>query len=146
MMTGEQILARLEDARVRKSDIAKTLGLPDSRVAEMYGGRRLLKLDEAVKLVETYQLEETRDEITPLPLPIARLLVLHVAQAVGHKLSAEDPLVSELAADLRAFALFAADRRVRDSVQAAEGFLRGMQTRRTGAAASQPSKRPRHGR
>lgn len=58
MMTGEQILARLDDAGVRKSQIARTLGIPDSRVAELYGGRRLLKLDEAVKLVEAYRLEE----------------------------------------------------------------------------------------
>jgi hypothetical protein len=146
MLSGDQILARLKDARVRKSDIARALGLPSSRVAEMYGGRRQMKLDEAVTLVEQFQLEEASSGITPLTTPIARLLVQHVALAVGAPLDAEDPRVSELAADLRAFSEFASDRRVRDSIQAADGFLHGIRLRRTGAEASQRSERPRSSR
>jgi hypothetical protein len=145
MMTGEQILARLDDAGIRKSQIARTLGIPDSRVAELYGGRRLLKLDEAVKLVEAYNLEEKAPAgaTTPLTIPVARLLVQYVAQAVGKPLKAESPLVSELAADLRAFSVFLSDPRVRDSIQAAEGFLQGIQLRKKGQEASQRSDRPR---
>ena len=144
-MTGEQILARLDDAGIRKSQIARTLGIPDSRVAELYGGRRLLKLDEAVKLVEAYNLEEkvAPGAISPLTIPIARLLVQYVAQAVGKPLLAESPQVSELAGDLRAFSVFLSDPRVRDSIQAAEGFLHGIQLRKKGQEASPRSDRPR---
>ena len=143
MMTGDQILARLKDAGIRKRDIAQTLRIPDSRVAEMYGGRRQMKLDEAVRLVEAFKLDETPQGITPLTTPIARLLVQHVALAVGAQLDPESPVVSALAADLRAFSEFAADRRVRDSIQAADGFLHGIRLRRIGAEASQRSERPR---
>ena len=141
MLNEEQIIARLDDAGVRKAAIAKTLGIPDSRVAEIYGGRRKLKLEEAIKLVETYKLEDApQDAISPIPLPVARLLVLYVAKAVGAQLAADSPLTSELAGDIRAFAVFASDRRVRDSLQSAEGFLQGIQARRLASEASPPTK------
>lgn len=143
MLTGDQILARLKDAGVRKSEIAKALAIPDSRVAELYSGKRLLKLAEAVKLVDKYELESGAESaFTPLTQPVARLLVQHVALEVGAELAPDSPEVTELAQDLRAFALFVSDPRVRDSIQAADGFLHGIRLRRLGSEASQRQERP----
>lgn len=135
MMDTAQLLARLEDANVKSADMARVLKLPSSRIAEIRGGRRQIKLDEAAKLVKAFGLEDSNSApITPLTTPIARLLVLHVSHSVGAALN--DEQVAELAADLRAFATFVADPHVRDSVQAATGFLQALQLRRKAPRAS----------
>lgn len=122
-----ELLARLEQRGVRNIDIANALGLPDSRVPEIRKKTRALKLDEAVKLVRAFGLEQGQ-EAAPLPLPIVRLAVLHIARRLGVSLREEQ--IADLAADLRAFSQFAADPRVRGSVEAAEGFFHALDYRR----------------
>lgn len=49
----------LDRAGGKQADIARTLGLPPSRVSEIYAGNRQLKLDEAIKLSEAYSVPIT---------------------------------------------------------------------------------------
>jgi predicted XRE-type DNA-binding protein len=144
VLNSTQLLARLTDAEIKNVEIARVLNIPESRVSEMRAGKRRIKLDEAVKLVEVFNLDEKAAQITPLTTPIARLLVLHVANAV--KADLPDEQVGELAADLRAFATFVADPQVRDSVQAADGFLQALRIRRKvpKATTPEPRQRPNH--
>lgn len=146
VLDSNQLLARLADLEVKNVDIARVLRIPESRVSEMRAGKRRIKLDEAVKLVEAFRLEEASQEgaITPLTTPIARLLVLHVSSSVGAELPEEQ--VVELAADLRAFATFVSDPQVRDSVQAAGGFLKALQLRRRSGKVTPPAPRLRPAR
>lgn len=140
VMNTTQLLARLKDVGARNVDMARVLGIPDSRIAEIRAGKRQVKLDEAAKLVEFYKLEEA-GTITPLTTPIARLLVLHVANSVQADLP--DEAIADLAADLRAFATFVSDPQVRDSVQAADGFLQALRIRRKAPRAAPQEQRPR---
>lgn len=130
MLDTSQLLARLKEKQIRNVDIARVLKLPDSRIPEIRDGRRALKLDEAAKLVRAFGLEQ-ENGVEPLPLPIMRLLVRHVAARIGVEI--HEVLLDDLAADLRAFALFVADPTIRQSVEAAEGFFRALQTRRSGS-------------
>ena len=146
VLNSTQLLARLTEADIKNVEIARALNIPESRVSEMRSGKRRIKLDEAVKLVDTFDLdpEDKASQITPLTTPIARLLVLHVAQSLRTELPEET--VADLAADLRAFALFASDPQVRDSLQAADGFLQALRIRRKVPQASPPvpRQRPNH--
>lgn len=145
VLNSTQLLARLADLEVKNVEISRVLGIPESRVSEMRAGNRRIKLDEAVKLAEAFQLEEggATAPITPLTTPIARLLVLHVANSLQQDLPEES--IADLAADLRAFATFVADPQVRDSVQAADGFLQALRIRRKVPRANQqgPNQPPR---
>ena len=126
VMTTADLLARLEDRGVRNVDIAKALNVTPSRVTEIKKGDRAIKLDEAVKLVQAFQLEPSQ-QVPALPLSVLRLVVLHVARRLGAEMREEQ--VADLAADLRAFSIFAADPKVRGSIQAAEGFFQALQLR-----------------
>lgn len=123
MLNTKELLARLEAINARNVDMARVLGLPDSRIAEIRKGRRALKLDEAAKLVAHYRLDESG--ISPVSLPVARLVVRHLANSLHVDIS--DTQVGELAADLRAFSSFASDPRVRESLESAQSFLQGLQ-------------------
>jgi len=127
MLDTEQLLARLKERGVRNVDIARVLKLPDSRIPEIRDGRRALKLDEGAKLVRAFGLEQEA-EARPLPVSVLRLAVRHVARRMGREI--DEAALNDLAADLRAFSLFAADPTIRESVEAAEGFFRALQTRR----------------
>lgn len=123
VLGASELLSLLRERGVSNADIARTLGLPSSRVSEMYAGKRRLQLDEAKRLVEEYKIEET---INPLNGPIARLLVLHAAARLGARVHPEDPEVEELAQDFQALSRFAANPKVRGNVDAFEGFLQGL--------------------
>ena len=126
MLDTDALLARLKAKGIKNVAIAKALGLPDSRVPEIYQKKRKLKLDEAVKLVRAFGLEPDR---TPeVPPQVLRLAVLYIASELG-VVPTEDA-VQELMLDARALAEFAADPTVAQSVQAAEGFFRAMRLRR----------------
>ncbi|GAA3886028.1 hypothetical protein GCM10022276_01400 [Sphingomonas limnosediminicola] len=58
MLTTSELLFRLRERGVRNIEIARALNLADSRVVELYAGKRSLKLDEAACLVETFGLED----------------------------------------------------------------------------------------
>lgn len=58
-------LSRLkEEGRATNAEISRVLGLPSSRVAEIFDGSRQIKLDEAKTLVEHYHLEQNAPQIT----------------------------------------------------------------------------------
>jgi transcriptional regulator with XRE-family HTH domain len=132
--TGE-LLALLEARGIKNREIARVLGINDSRVTEIKKGERQVKLDEAAKLVRHFGLEQA--QLAPLPAPVARLMILHVAQALGKKLDPDSPEMRELSADIEAFARFVADPQVRESVEASENFFRAMQLR-SGAGREAP--------
>lgn len=144
MFDTDELLARLEQKGVKNIEIARALGLPDSRVPEIKRKDRSLKLDEAVKLVQAFGLEQDRSAV-PLPPAVLRLVV----QYVGMRLGAPEPrihsLAGELTEDLRAFSEFASDPKVRRSIEAAEGFFRAMLLRRPGVESeAQAESDPEH--
>src|SRR5213596_2430200 len=53
----DALLSQLKARGIRNVDIARVLGLPDSRVPEIRDKRRALKLDEGAKLVQAFGLE-----------------------------------------------------------------------------------------
>lgn len=142
MLDTDELLARLEARGVRNVDVARVLGLPDSRVPEIKTKRRALKLDEGAKLVRAFGLEQG-PQATPLPASVLRLAVLYVASELGVDTQSREAQLSELAEDVRAFAEFVADPKVRQSAEAAETFFRAMRLRRPGSEATGRSENDR---
>lgn len=131
MLTTQELLARLRDKRVKNADIARALNVTPSRVTEMYDGRRALKLDEAVRLVTAFELEQAPSPAgSLLPAPIARLAVEHIARELRAPLQRNQRKLDDLAEDLRAFAEFVTDPKVRESIDLATAFFQAMSLRR----------------
>lgn len=122
VLTTRAILDLLSERGVKRARIAEALGLPASRITELYKGERRLYHDEAVKLVEEFNLDDRRD---PLAEPTARLLVIYAIQQLGQRPDPESPQVLELAQDFRAFARFAANPEFAANQPALEAFLHG---------------------
>ncbi len=123
MLSAKELLGILRKRGIKNAAVGRVLKLPSSRVAELFGGKRRLQLDEANTLIAAFGIE---DEVSPLNGPSARLLVLHAAERLGADVSPEDPEVEELAQDFRAFSEFVASRKVRENVEAFEAFLQGL--------------------
>lgn len=138
VLDTEELLTKLKEKRVRNVEIARVLGLPDSRIPEIFRKERALKLDEGAKLVRAFGLEPS-PEAMPLPAPILRLAVRYLASELGHSAEENDRQLEELLADIQAFSEFVSDPKVRRSIDAAEGFFQAMRLRRRGAAAEAPS-------
>lgn len=133
------LLALMRERDIRNKDIAAALKLSPSRITELYNGGRDLSLDEAVTLVETFGLDQPQapqqspaPPVSALPASVARLIVQYLA----NELNAQDnpDLLAELAEDVRAFAQYVTDPKVRDSVEAAEAFFQAMRVRRPSPA------------
>lgn len=137
VLNTDEILAELKSRGIRNVDIAKVLGLPDSRVPEIYKRTRKLTLDEGAKLARAFGLEQS-PEPQPLPAPVLRLAVRYLATEFGHPEEDEERL-EELIADIQTFSEFAADPKVRRSIEAAEGFFQAMRLRRRASAKEAPS-------
>jgi hypothetical protein len=129
MLTTEELLGALKAKGVRNIEIARVLNLPDSRVPEIRDRRRALKLDEAAKLVQAFELEPVRPA-SPLSPRVIRLLVQYVAMALGVPRDRVEARLGELTEDLRAFSEFVGDPKVRHLPEAAEGFFRALVLRR----------------
>jgi hypothetical protein len=138
VLTKKELLTELEArAKARKgtyTEIGHILGVPSSRVSEIFnairdGGatQRELAYDEGVKLIAAFGLEQN-PAASPLPASILRLAIRHVAQAL--RVQAPEAQIAELAEDLRAFSEFASDPKHRQSIDAAEGFFQALQIRR----------------
>lgn len=125
MFDTKGLLLALRSRGVSNAEIARAVGLPDSRIAEIFGGRRQVKLDEAKRLVDAFSLEEPVSAAEPISDDVARLLVLHIAARAGASLDPADALVQELAADLTAFARFARRLDHAPTPETARGFLAG---------------------
>ena len=133
MLGTDELLERLKHKGVRNVEIARVLDLPDSRIPEIRDRRRALKLDEAVKLVRAFELEQDGAPVQPVPQAILRLLVQYIALRLGTPEARLRSHLDELTEDMRAFSEFASDPKVRRSIEAAEGFFRAMLLRRPGA-------------
>jgi hypothetical protein len=136
VFTKSELLAALDAKKVSNVEIQKVLGLPSSRVSEILRATpgketdlkpRELTYDEGVRLAQAF-LPELNRLAPPLPVPVLRLLVLHIARALDCPASEEQ--VGELAEDLRAFSEYASDPRVRGNAEASEAFFRALQLRR----------------
>lgn len=129
MLNTRALLDRLKASGARNVDIAKALSLPTSRIPEIYSGKRALKLDEGVALIERFDLGD-EPQLDPLSLPVARLLALYVADSFGLRLDPADDRVEEVARDVTAFAKFAADPHVRNNEDRLGGMLDGVRLAR----------------
>lgn len=127
VLDTDELLARLKARGVKNVEIAKALGLPDSRVPEIKRKERALKLDEAVKLVRAFGLEQDF-RAAPLPLSAMRLAVRYVAAELGVRPSNHQ--LEDLSADVRAFFELVADPSVQWTPEAAEMFFRAIRFRR----------------
>lgn len=137
VLDKKELLAALEAKGVRNAEMERALGLPSSRVTEIRWatpGRepppgkkpRELTYDEGVKLARAFGLEQAPAE-HPLPEPMLQLAVRWIAG----KLSSDptDEQVEAAAKVLRAFARQAADPKILQTLDAAEGFFRAMDLR-----------------
>lgn len=136
VLTKGELFAALEAKGVTNVQMQNALELPSSRVSELRRGfpgsdtdlkPRELTYDEGVKLIQAF-LPELDQQAPPLPVPILRLVVLHIARRLGCPVREEQ--VSDLAEDLRAFAEYASDPKVRGLPEAADGFFRALSLRR----------------
>jgi hypothetical protein len=134
MFDTDELLSRLKEKGVKNIEIARALGLPDSRVPEIKRKDRRLTLDEGVKLVRAFGLEQDQ-AAAPLPGPALRLLIRYVARVLEVPLEEDDPRLEELTGVLQAFSVFVADPKVRRSIEAAEGFFEAMRLHRPKPAA-----------
>lgn len=143
VLNRDELLARLnakvEAKEIKNVAIARALGLPDSRIPSLLRGERRLYYDEGVKLAEEFELER---ELSPPPPSIWRLFARHISTKLGLSFSSDDPQIQELASDLAAVARFAHDPQVQGSIEAAEGFLRGLDARREGPIADPSENAP----
>ena len=133
VLTTVELLARLRERKVKNAEIARALNLSASRVTELFDGTRALKLDEAAKLAEAFSLEDGRlssQRVSPVPAPVARLIVEHVALELGVRLQGNEQKIDELSEDVRAFAEFVTDPKVRESIDLAVAFFQAMRLRR----------------
>jgi hypothetical protein len=145
VLTTTELLARLDQRGVRPGEIAKVLGINPSRVTEIRKGERRVLLDEAAKLVAAFDLESppVPRNLPVLPGPIARLIVRYIAAELGFSGSPDQ--LEELSQDVRAFAEFVADPKVRESVEAAEAFFQAMRLRRPAPESrAEPKSGPEH--
>jgi transcriptional regulator with XRE-family HTH domain len=129
MLNTAQLLAALESRGISQAEMARVLGLPSSRISEMYAGKRQVKLDEAKKLVEAFDLGDT-EPVPPISEQIARLLILHVANQLRVPMPLPDALVQELALDFQAFSRFARAHLPAPSPESTAGFLAGRRSDR----------------
>jgi transcriptional regulator with XRE-family HTH domain len=131
VLTTKELLALLTARDIRKGDIARAMGVHPSRVTEIFKGERRILLDEAAKLVAAFGLESPPvSRPTPVPAPIARILVQYVAAALGLSLEGHQAELAELSEDIRAFAEYVVDPKVRDQPEYAEAFFQAMALRR----------------
>lgn len=128
VMDTAELLRRIDAKGIKPADMARAMNLPASRISEIRKGTRAVKLDEAARLVAAFGLEQSH-AATPLPASVLRLAVRHVALKL--QVQAQEAQIAELAEDLRAFSEYAANPKVRQSIEAAEGFFQALQLRRS---------------
>lgn len=101
MLSSDQLLARLRSLRdtgeTTNADLARLLGLPSSRIPEIFDGKRAIKIDEMKVLVEHFRLE---DGISRLPLPAnddetVELIALDLSLSMGPGTLIEDFIEEE---------------------------------------------------
>lgn len=137
MRSTSDILAALKDKGVTHERIGVVLGITTPNATKLYnpasktGKPRKLSYDEGLKLIEEFGLSEAPANLEPLSEPVARLVVLHVANVLGASPSAD--VLDELAQDVAAFSEFVADPHARQSAEQVTGFLRALRSPRRAA-------------
>ena len=127
MLSTYELRALLRQRKIKGGEVATVLGVTKAVVSRIYSGKRPLKLDEARRLIEHFKLTETSPgSLSPLTLPVSRLLILYLGNRLGVKIDPDDPRLAELAQDFRSFSIFALDPRLGESTEAVEGFLQGL--------------------
>lgn len=124
-----ELLAALKARNITQTAISRVLNVDPSQISQLYKGARQLKLDEAKRLVEAFDLDES-SATPPISEQTARLLILHVADTFGIRLAASDSRVQELALDFQAFSKFARAHLPAPSPDATSGFLYGRRSDR----------------
>jgi predicted XRE-type DNA-binding protein len=135
VLTTKELLARMRERNIKNAAIARALEVTPSRVTELFNGERALKLDEAVRLVEAFDLEsESSQRVAALPAPVAQLIVRHIALQLGKPLEEDSPALQALGEDIRAFCEFVTDPKVRESIDLAMAFFQALRLRRPAPA------------
>ena len=65
-MTSAEVLAALDDRKVKSTDVGKILGLDISAVSRLRSGTRRLQFDEGVTLIEHFGLDGSEPQPTPV--------------------------------------------------------------------------------
>jgi hypothetical protein len=132
MINTSELLEMLRQQGIPKGKIAKALGINPSRITDLFDRKRKLSLDEAVILMEAFDLEEPQPApvASPVPAQVTRLIVQYVAQELGCPLEDNEALIEDLSQDVRAFSELVVDPRYRHNIEAAEAFFQAMRLRR----------------
>lgn len=128
MIGTDQILSRLEELleakSIQKKDIADALNISPQRIAGLFNGERKLKLDEAQRLVEQFNLEDPSELVSSIAtIPVLAMLVRHVLQDLAPGVVPESIRIEDTAKDCAAFLRYAADPQVRANIDLAAGFF-----------------------
>jgi hypothetical protein len=132
--SSDEILAALKAKRVSQAAIAKVLGVATKNANALYkpvaktGKTRKLTYDEGRLLIAEFGLASVDVETAPptLSLDVAKLVTQYLADRLGSQVAPDDPLIEDVARDIRAFARFANSSLQTDSPMHAEGFLEGL--------------------
>jgi DNA-binding Xre family transcriptional regulator len=131
MLSTEELCALLRHRKIKGTEVAALLGVNTAAVTRLYKGKRFLKVDEAKKLIEHFNLAEASPGCAPpLSVEVSRLLILHIANSLRAKVHPDDPRVADLASDLRHVSIFALNSGFGESTKAVDGFLSGMKVGR----------------
>jgi hypothetical protein len=136
MDSADQILAKLKQRGVTHAQIAGVLGVATANATKLYnaagktGKPRRLTYDEAVLLIKKFDLNPATesDEVGPLSLPVARLVVQYVASRLCQSQPVDESLVEDTARDVQAFSAFASRPHLRESESHVEGFFQGLRS------------------
>jgi transcriptional regulator with XRE-family HTH domain len=128
MMGTDDILTRLEAlleaGEIQKKDIAEAIGIAPQRIADLFTGKRKLKLDEGQRLVEVFGFEDPAEMVSAIATtPVLMMGVRYVLQELCPGVVPEQSRIEDIAKDLRAFLRYAARPPVRDNIDMAAGFF-----------------------
>lgn len=63
----QALRALRDDGKATNADLQRLLGLPSSRVSEIFAGKRKIQADEAAKIIDRYQLDDRPLGTAPTP-------------------------------------------------------------------------------
>lgn len=116
--------AKLEAKEIQKKDIAAVLNISPQRISDLFDGGRKLKLDEAQRLVERFNLEDPGDAVTSIAtLPVLAMIVRYTLQELAPGVVPDANRIQDIAKDCSAFLRYVADPQVRDNIDLAAAFF-----------------------
>jgi hypothetical protein len=125
MLNTAEILKALKERGVKQKEIAAVLCVTQPRVSALYKTDRKLTVEEAIKLVDRFNLDDEPPSI-PLNEQFLELAALAAARRLGlENVDYEDPRLKVAAQDILALVLADQDPRFGGSLEALRGFLLG---------------------